>query len=483
MLAGAVAGAAWVAGCSGRSSPSQAGATGGAAGGKVGPGPRSGVAGGYSAPPVATAPPPAFRWEGDFPPDFARFRNFGGWVALASEGGFRDCAGHAAADASSLLPPVAWHAVGDQGVQTFDPRRGLTWGSQPSLLLEPIAGKPTPVLSMLVSTKQPDNHVYELKVSVDLRSGSTLSVVVQRHPFSTTKLVACGFGIDPGSARALHTTITRPADGTTRKMLGYHDWETHAIHWGPFEDPKKLPAQYVPVGPAPGARLTIGGYPTIREQPDGPYVRLDTEDEDIFGQDLSVFGDTAVWVETIDNDHERIRSYTRARGVEVQIDPAPGLVRHAAFDGTRYAGISSDLPLDDDYTVANTRLFVKDPTSGEVRLSPVLVKQRAFASKLKTSGSWAVLQVENGLWERGVPRTVTADNRVQVTVVVNLETWAAYRLPVDVGRRAHAHGFGTDGEYVYAVLSKEPGDWHAGDEVRRYPLARISEWGLPWTGE
>lgn len=479
-VAGLLAGAVWIAGCSGRPSPSQ---TGGASGGSGGPAPRGSSPSKPPTPPVASAPPVPFRWEGDFPPDFAGFRDFDGWVELPSEVGFRDCAGHAAADASSLMPPVVWHSVGDQGIQSFDPRRGLAVGSQPSLLMEPVAGRPTPVLSMLIATKQADDHAYEVKVSVDLRSGRTLSVVVHRSPFSTTKLASCGFGIDPGSARALSTSLTRPSDGSTKKMLGYHDWEARTIHLGPFEDPQKLPDHYSPVGPAPGTRFTVGGYPTIRPQPDGPYVPLDANGATIRSTDLTIFGDTAVWVESIDSHHERIRSYTHARGAEVQIDPAPGLVRKAAFDGTRYAGISSDLSVDWDDTVANMRLFVKEPSSGEVRLSPVLVKRLSIASKLKMSGSWAVLQVENGYLDDGSPRPVTADKRLQVTVVVNLETWAAYRLPVDVGRRAHAHGFGTDGEYVYAVLSKEPGDWHAGDEVRRYPLARIAEWGLPWTGE
>ena len=151
---------------------------------------------------------------------------------------------------------------------------------------------------MLISTRQPDNHVYKLKVSVDLGSGYTLSVVVHRSPFWTTKLAPCGFGVDTGSARALDTSVTHASDGSTKVMLTYHDWETHAIHWGPFEDPKKLPGHYSPVGPAPGTRFTVGGYPTVRDQPDGPYVRLDAAGAIIHSSDLTVFGDTAVWVET-----------------------------------------------------------------------------------------------------------------------------------------------------------------------------------------
>jgi hypothetical protein len=44
-------------------------------------------------------------------------------------------------------------------------------------------------------------------------------------------------------------------------------------------------------------------------------------------------------------------------------------------------------------------------------------------------------------------------------------------------------GVGTDGTHAFVSLRAQTVVAGATDELRRYPLARITEWGLPWTAE
>ena len=58
-----------------------------------------------------------------------------------------------------------------------------------------------------------------------------------------------------------------------------------------------------------------------------------------------------------------------------------------------------------------------------------------------------------------------------------------HRVPLPSGRAFNNGGIGTDGTYAYVSLRDQGPDFIGIDELRRYPLARIAEWGTPWIAE
>jgi hypothetical protein len=221
-----------------------------------------------------------------------------------------------------------------------------------------------------------------------------------------------------------------------------------------------------------------------------PPVALDNQGEpDFWSNSMIGLGDQAMWIESTP-DRERIRSYSQAGGVRVEIDRAPGFVLVAAFDGERLSGTTQEVPLDIDDGSTNVGLWTRDPVSGEIRTSSTFrTSSRANPGRLRAADDWAVLSLIGT--ERLTDPTTGHSTRVPIlpdgsedtVLVVNLGTWAAHRIPVPAGRAVLNDSIGTDGTHVYVSLRDAAASTFQTDELRRYPLARIQEWGTPWIDE
>lgn len=402
----------------------------------------------------------------------------------------RECLVHVAKDAASLMPALSWSAMG-QGVETVDPRYGLTFGSQPVIGLESVGGRRVAVLHMLLAEVHGSDE-YDLRVSVDLGTGRALGLMLSWKAYSKVLYVPCTFGVSRESPRSVDVTFSPRSGAPSQRTEGAQHWEDGHIRWSPLVDPDRFSSESVSIGPDPRVVVHASSAPPLLGSIDfnAPLVPLDQQgEEQIYSTDLSSYGDHAVWVESL-VDRERIRTYTQAGGVKVDLDPAPGFVRRVAYDGQRLSGTTQARPPYFFDSSGDVGLWTRDPQSGVVTTSPVFVgKHLAAASKLKAADTWAVVDLESG--ERKVDpldgKTTTtpllADGSLQLLLVVNLETWAAFRIPIPAERFVITDGIGTDGTYVYVSLGSERLQNVRVDELRRYPLARIAEWGTPWVPE
>jgi hypothetical protein len=135
-------------------------------------------------------------------------------------------------------------------------------------------------------------------------------------------------------------------------------------------------------------------------------------------------------------------------------------------------------------------LWTRDPVSGEIRTSPPFrTSSRANPGRLRAADDWAVLSLIGT--ERVTDPTTGHSTRVPIlpdgsedaVLVVNLGSWAAHRIPVPAGRAVLNDSIGTDGTHVYVSLRDATASTFQTDELRRYSLARIQEWGTPWIAE
>jgi hypothetical protein len=248
----------------------------------------------------------------------------------------------------------------------------------------------------------------------------------------------------------------------------------------------------VTIGPNPRQWITAGRSVVSLEDTEfsTPPVALDNQGEpDFWSNSMIGLGDQAMWIESTP-DRERIRSYSQAGGVRVEIDRAPGFVLVAAFDGERLSGTTQEVPLDIDDGSTNVGLWTRDPVSGEIRTSSTFrTSSRANPGRLRAADDWAVLSLIGT--ERLTDPTTGHSTRVPIlpdgsedtVLVVNLGTWAAHRIPVPAGRAVLNDSIGTDGTHVYVSLRDAAASTFQTDELRRYPLARIQEWGTPWIDE
>jgi len=76
-----------------------------------------------------------------------------------------------------------------------------------------------------------------------------------------------------------------------------------------------------------------------------------------------------------------------------------------------------------------------------------------------------------------------SDGSLEVVLAVNLLTWQAYRIAIPPGRALLSDGLGVDDSYIYVSLRPEDRLVSGVREMRRYPIARMGEWGTPWTPE
>ena len=433
---------------------------------------------------------PKIRWEGTFPPGFEGFGDDASWLPGPSIGLDKECVIYLARDAPSLMPPLSWAPL-PHGVETADPRHGLKWGSQPVIALEQVGGGRVAVLNAVLLDVH-GSSAYNFRVATDLASGRAIGLMLSWHAHSTVLHKPCGFGVSRESPRDVDVTFSPRNGAPARRTEGVQSWETRSIRWSPFVDPDRFTFEFVSIGPEPRVLVVASGAAPLLGDIDfaSPLVPLDRQGEaEIYGTDISSYGSQAVWVESL-GERERIRSYTQAGGIKVEIAEAPGFVRRVAFDGQRLSGTTQQRPLDFFESSSGIGLWTRDPHSGAVTVSPVFLKQKiAAAAKLKTADAWAVLHLTSGESKTDpVVGSITtapmiADGSTELLLVVNLLTWAAYRVPLPPGRTVNNDGIGTDGTYAYVSLHDQGPKLIAFDELRRYPLARIAEWGTPWIAE
>jgi hypothetical protein len=478
-----------------------AGSAGAAAGtaGHAGRGGTSGHAGKAGGAGTKASPPPApaeFRWPSTFPADFALFGDESRWVQGPSIGRDDECVVYEARDPGTILPPIAWTSVAE-GVDTTDPRRGLKYGVQAEIGADLAGGMRAATLRLIVAdTDTPPgadregSDAYELRLSTNLTIGGALGVVSERYVFSTKFFRPCGLGVSISSPRDLSVTMSPrravddpapPAGDGHQTFLAFERSGDPPGTWYPW--PSGLPETFTSatVGPAPRKLLAVdSSSPTVTDWGDTHFTLLDTTGQDIYAYDLMTYGDKAVWLETL-HDRDRIRSYTKEGGVQTEVDGGPGFVRRITYDGERYSGIIQDMPEADFWDeTGHIAMWTKDPDTGKIRLGPSLMNKPASARKLQTAGNWGVVFIRTRTEVDGKLVAITPTGESWVVLVVNLTTWATYRVPATPGRWVVERGFGIDDDYVYTALRDGSNDSTTTNEVRRYSLAKITQWGIPW---
>lgn len=483
-------------GCGDEEHHAAASATTTGAGGTTAPAPSSATssepqAGGAPAPPGWVSPP--VRWAKNAPPELDALADDARWSPGPSIGRPKECVIHLARDAEQLMPPVHWQPMGS-GVDTTDPRHGLPFASQPVFNLDRLGDRRVAVLNRIL-THVDGKDSYHLRVATDLGSGKALGVMLSWYPLNST-YAPCNFGVSRESPRDIDVTfcpLTATGVGTCQRTDGTQLWETKSFAWSSLGDPWRLKHNSVTVGPSPRMRVTAGRSGVILRDLDftPPPVLLDNQGEpEFWSHHMMGFGNQAVWIEST-HDRERLRSYTQAGGVRIEIDRGPGFVTGAAFDGERLSGTTTpEVPINLDDGSNRIGMWTRDPDSGGIRTSPLLrLRANATTSTPRAAGDWAVFTL---IAARRLPDPATgdttrlpilADGSLDSVVVVNLKSWATHRIVLAPERPVVFDGVGTDGAHVYLSLRAPGTEVARTSELRRYALDRIAEWGTPWVDE
>lgn len=476
--------AALVAGC-GRATEAPAASTAaGGTGGRGGSGSKAGAAGAAGA---RVGPP--IRWLASSPPGFEGLGIDANWEAGPSIGRDTECVVHVARDPGALMPALRWNAIAG-GVEGCSPRAGLRFSDLAALGLDEAAGMRSAVLRLTISEIE-GADLHRLHAAINLSTGRALELVHAWQPHPKDLPSVCGFGVARPSARMLDITFS-PRSGAPKRTNGLANWDTGGISWTPFFDPNLESLESAALGPAPQVLLSVGSLGgaigPLDHQPPLTLLTPPIPDEPQQGHSLVAYGNRGVWVEDL-GDRDRIQSYTQADGVKTDHTFAIGRVRSVVFDGQRISGAIQTRFADPRDPSNQLRVWTQDPVTKEVSFSPAYVaKKLTGPAPLKAAGDWAVLGVFTGETplKPSAPNQkapMLSDGSVQLVLAVNLLTWQAYRIAIPPGQVIIADGFGVDDAFIYVSLRPDDINNIGIRELRRYPIARIAEWGTPWTPE
>lgn len=470
----------------GRATDAPAASTGaaGAGGGRVGSGGGAGAAGAGS----RTAAP--IRWMSASPPGFEGFGIDSNWEAGPSIGRDTECLVHVARDPAALTPRLTWTALAG-GVERSDPRLGLGYSDLSAVGADDVGGKRTAVSRVIVGERE-GVYAHWLHMTTDLRTGQALALLHSWEPILTDLPSTCGFGVSRPSARLLDVVFSPRNKAPSERINALVSWEPPSIAWTPFFDPWVQPKEAAALGPAPHMLLSVGGNggaigPLDPQLPTTP-LSTPTHGQSQQGHSLVAYGNRGVWVEDL-GDRDRIRSYSKADGVKTEHTFADSRVRSVVFDGERISGAMQTRLADPRDAANQLRVWTQDPATKAVSFSPAYVSKKLTGpAPLKAAGHWAVLGAFTGEvapkpGSPGQKAPMLSDGSLQLVLAVNLITWQAHRIPIPPGQVILADGLGVDDAFIYVSLRADDINSFGVRELRRYPVARVAEWGTPWTPE